>query len=115
MKKKLPKGESSLPIVTIEGKWVSVDDIKRNFPKDYVAVLFRWQVPKVFPSEILIERVRLRHAQGRVPTIYRVGMKPLTPQQQLKHMEQKTAVGLELIKAEKGLLLEELKILRQSE
>jgi len=49
-----------------------------------------------------------------VPTIYRLGKPPtLTPEEQLAHMEARDKIGLELIKAEKKLLEEELTMLKR--
>jgi len=107
LKRKLPKGEETIPIAEIAGKMVS--------PKQLKAMRIPYKkVLTLTPSDmLLIKRVKERHAQGREPTIYRFTGK-LMPQQQIRHMERRTSIGLELIQAERKLLEEEINILKES-
>lgn len=106
MKRRLPKGEETIPIAEIIGKVLSPKQLKA------MGIPYK-EIPK--PSDmLLIKRVKKRHAQGREPTIYRFREK-LTPQQQIRHMERRTVVGLEFIQAEYKLLEEEINILKENQ
>ena len=98
-KRKLPKGEETLPITEIEGRFIMLADL--TFPLQL----------GIISNELLIERVRKRTSQNREATIYRIEYE-LTPADQLEHMILGDAIGLELMEAERKLLEEELKILR---
>lgn len=115
MQRRLPKGEETLPIIEIERRFLTLQELKTQYPMLYQQ-LVRGIVRKLrISDQLLIERVRLRHTQGRVPTIYRLiteEVKELRPENQIREMEQKTQIGLELIEAERKLLDEELMILR---
>lgn len=103
MARKLPKGEETLPIAEVEGKFLTPNELRRlGLPLELRPV----------PTELLIERMRRRVAQGRVATIYRLQYE-LSPEGQLKHMELGDDIGLELIEAERKLLEEEIGILRE--
>ena len=113
---RLPKGEETLPIIEVEGRFLTLEELQREYPELYKELTEKKRLgispALTVPEELLIERVKLRHAQGRVPTIYR--LQPpyeLTPEEQIWHMEQRTEIGLQLIEAERKLLEEELKIL----
>ncbi len=116
MSRRLPKGEETLPIVEVEGRFLTLQQLKRDYPRLYepfVKGVFVRQLR--ISDELLVERVRRRHAQGRVPTIYRLifdEVKELSPEQQIREMEQRTRTGLELIEAERKLLEEEIRIIR---
>lgn len=99
VKRRLPKGEETLPFYDLEGKLLTPDRLHRPD-------LLR---PRV-TDKLLIERVRMRVSQGRVPTIYRLDYE-LSPDEQLKHMELSDEVGVELMQAERKLLEEEIRIL----
>lgn len=101
MKRRLPRGEETLPFYDSEGKMLTLDKLhKSNLLRPHVT------------DKLLIERMRMRISQGRVPTIYRFEYE-LSPDSQLKHMELGDEIGSELIQAERGLLEEELRILRE--
>ncbi len=112
MSRRLPLGEETLPIIEIEGRMVPLEELKLRYPDVYrqLITVREFEVS----DELLIERVRQRHAQGRVPTIYRfIRDEPeLSPERQIWHMERRTEIGLELIQAERKLLEEEINILR---
>jgi len=114
MSRRLPRGEETLPIFEVEGRFVTLYELQSEYPSLYKQLIETKTLPYALriPDELLIERVKLRHAQGRVPTIYR--LQPpykLTPEEQIWHMEQRTEIGLQLIEAERKLLEEELKML----
>jgi len=106
--RRLPKGEETLPIVEVEGRFLTPQELAREHLRAILAL------PEIRVSdELLIERVRRRIAQGREPTIYRLGFPMvLTPVEQLRHMEMRDEIGIQLIEAERKLLEEELTILR---
>lgn len=108
---KLPKGEETIPIIEVEGRFLTPLELERLYPERYRALMLR---PEVTVShELLIERVRRRIAQGRVRTIYRWGFPmALTPEEQLRHMELRDEIGLELLEAERKWLEETLRLLR---
>lgn len=112
MSRRLPLGEETLPIIEVEERMVSLEQLKVHYPDVYrqLITVREFEVS----DELLIERVRQRHAQGRVPTIYRFirDSLELSPEQQIWHMEHRTDTGLELIEAERKLLEEEINILR---
>jgi len=114
MEKRLPSGEETLPIIEVEGKFLTLEELKQQYPELYES-LFKGvagpppQLGKI-SDELLIERFRMRMAQGRESTIYRLQYE-LTPEEQLMHMEARDEIGLELIEAERKLLEEELRIL----
>ncbi len=113
---KLPKGEETLPIIEIEGVVLTLEEVRRLHPDAYrqlttPRVVFKYAVS----DELLVERFRMRMAQGRVATIRRFDIEHpiLTPEEQLAHMEARDKVGLELIEAERKLLEEELAMLKR--
>ena len=117
MKRRLPKGEETLPITRVAGRMVTLEELRTRHPAEYSA-LIKTTILTV-DDELLIERFRRRMIQNRVLTIYRYQCKgeitcpvALTPEEQLRHMEERTETGLELLKAEMELLKEELKIIR---
>jgi len=99
MKRRLPRGEETLPFYDLEGKMLTLDRLHRPD-------LLRPHIT----DKLLIERMRMRISQGRVPIIYRFEYE-LSPNSQLNHMELGDKIGLELIQAERKLLEEELRIL----
>lgn len=112
---KLPKGEETLPIIEIEGKMLTLDELKKLYPEIYdklVSPTIAYEVK--IRDALLLERFRMRLTQKRVPTIHRWGYpQTLTPEEQLAYMEARDPVGLELINAERGLLEEELAMLKR--
>jgi len=108
MKRRLPKGEETLPIIEVEGKFLTLGKLRESSPRAYQSLLQR--LPR--PPELLIQRVTERIAQRREATIYRLKHE-LTPDEQLRHMKLGDEIGLELIEAERKLLEEELKIIRE--
>lgn len=119
LKRRLPKGEETIPIVVIERLMLSPLELMKEHPRQYEVLVSRRKLvyPMRVTDELLVERVRRRYAQGRVATIYRLitdEEKELTPEEQIRHIEQRTKTGLELIEAERKLLEEELSILRES-
>ncbi|GAI76905.1 unnamed protein product [marine sediment metagenome] len=117
---RLPKGEETLPIVVVEGRFLTLQEVQQFHPDLYGALIGRPRLGAPLlefevSDELLIERMRRRIAQGRVPTIYALSLvePELTPEQQLRHMEMRDRIGLELIEAERGLLREELAMLRR--
>lgn len=116
MGKKLPKGEETLPIIEVEGKLLTLEELKQQYPELYESLFGVAGTSNphvgVISEELLIERVRVRIAQGREPTIYRLHY-ALTPEEQLMHMEARDEIGLELIEAERKLLEEEFRMMRE--
>lgn len=114
---KFPFGEETLPIVEVEGKLLTLAELEEQYPELYRQLLEPTRAVSaiiMISDELLVERVRRRVAQGREPTIYRWGdPASLTPEEQLAHMEARDAIGLELIAAERKLLEEELRMLRE--
>lgn len=112
--RKLPKGEETIPIIEVEGRFLTLQELKEQYPELYKKLLEPKTLESVEVSpELLIERFRRRLAQRRVPTIYRWGFPmSLTPEEQLRHMEARDEIGLELIEAERKLLEWELAVLR---
>lgn len=112
---KLPKGEETLPIIEIEGKMMTLQEVRQFYPSTYQRLVTpRLRLAYKVSDELLVERFRIRLAQGRVATIYRWGVPMvLTPEQQLIHMEARDEIGLELIEAERKLLGEELAMLKR--
>lgn len=106
MIRRLPKGEETLPVVEVEGELLTPSGLEKAHPR-----LRLVDLKKPASTRLLIERMRVRVSQGRVPTIYRFRYE-LTPEDQLRHMELQDTIGLELIKVERLLLEEEVKILR---
>lgn len=114
---KLPRGEETLPIIEIEEKFLTLDEVRTLYPDVYERLIrpelrFEFTVS----DQLLIERFRMRMAQGRERTIYRLQNKcpfALTPEEQLRHMELRDEIGLELIEAERQLLEEELALLKR--
>ena len=98
----------------VQRRMMSLETLKAQHPTLYQQLLSPQFVLEV-SDELLIERVRQRHQQGRVATIYRFyrDAPELSPKEQIRHMENRTQIGLELIKAERKLLEEELSILRE--
>lgn len=113
MERRLPEGEETLPIIEVDGKLLTLEELRQQYPELYERLLEGAGNPElgIISDELLIERVRIRIAQGREPTIYRI-QGELTPEEQLTHMEARDEIGLELIEAERKLLEEELRILR---
>jgi len=114
-KRRLPKGEETLPIVEVEGRFLTLQELKRDYPKLYQRLIRGIVRELVVSDELLIQRVKLRYAQGREITIYRLifdEVKELSPEDQIREMEQRTRTGLELIEAERKLLEEEIGIIR---
>lgn len=97
MKRRLPKGEETLPFCDLDGKMLTLSE-SRKLTKPPIT------------EELLIKRMKIRISQGRVFTIYRFGYE-LSPDSQLKRMELRDEIGLGLIEAERKLLVEELRIL----
>ena len=108
--RRLPKGEETLPIVEVEGRFLTLQELREQYPELYRELLERR--PIEVSLELLIERVRRRIAQGREPPIYRWEFE-LTPEEQLRHMELRDEIGLELLEAERKLLEWELAKLRE--
>lgn len=115
MARRLPRGEETLPIIEVDGKFLTLEELRQQYPELYRSLLGGAGSPNphigIISDDLLIERVRIRMAQGREPPIYRMNY-ALTPEEQLMHMEARDEIGLELIKAERGLLEEEMRILR---
>lgn len=110
--RRLPKDEETIPIIEVEGRFLTLGELERLYPEMYQRLLDPAKVFEFRVSyELLTERVRRRHAQGRVPTIYRWEYM-LTPEEQIRHMELRDEIGLELLEAERKLLEEELAIIR---
>ncbi|GAI36938.1 unnamed protein product [marine sediment metagenome] len=115
---RLPKGEETLPIIVVEGRMLTLEELRRLYPELYETLIgLRRQglgLEFEITDELLIERMRRRIAQGRVQTIYSLSLvePELTPEEQLRHMEMRDQIGLELIGAERKLLGEELRLLR---
>lgn len=109
MRRRLPKGEETIPIAEVEGRFLTPLELERLYPERYRALMLKPEL--VVSDELLVERVRRRVAQGRVRTIYRLEYE-LSPEEQLRHMEARDEIGLELIEAERKLLEEELRLLR---
>lgn len=108
---RLPKGEETLPFYEIDGRFLTLDELRRLYPTLYEQLGIASQVGVIgITDALLIERVRMRIEQGRVPTIYRLACE-LSPAEQLRHMRLKDEIGLELIEAERKLLEEELRML----
>lgn len=111
--RRLPKGEETIPIIEVEGRFLTLAELKAQYPELYRKLLEPRTLEFIEVSEeLLVERVRRRIAQGRVMTIYRFDM-ALTPEEQLAHMEARDDIGMELIEAERRLLEEELRLLRE--
>jgi len=105
--KKLPKAELRMPILEIEGKYLSPLDILREVEKGTrIGLLAQRMLEVSSPIEALIEE-RLRLFLKRYPpdkplfiTLGRV----YTPRQILREIELKTDVGLHWIETEKKYL-----------
>jgi len=113
-KRRLPLGEETLPITIVEGKMTSLQDLEQHYPLLYKDLVSRKVFELKVSDELLVSRVKQRHAQGRVATIYRMvhdGVKEFSPEEQIEEMEARTPTGLDFIKAESKLLEEELKVL----
>ncbi len=107
---RLPRGEETLPILVVEGRMLTPQELREQYPELYRELLERRLIE--ITDELLIERVRRRVAQGREMTIYRWEFE-ITPEEQLRHMELRDEIGLELIEAERKLLEWELAKLRE--
>jgi hypothetical protein len=109
---KLPRGEETLPIAEVDGKYLTAAELESQQPVKYRQLLV---APIVTVSDnLLVERFSMRVAQGRVLTIYRADLPTsLTPEEQLMHIKAKDKIGMELINAEAKLLQEELRLLRE--
>ena len=112
MKRRLPKGEETLPVVEVDGKFLALGKLKESSPGVYQSLLQRLPRMETIPSKLLIQRVAERIAQGRVATIYRLEHE-LAPDEQLRRMNLGDEIGLELIEAERKLLEEELRMIRE--
>lgn len=97
---KLPKGEETLPIAEVGGRFLTFSELGR--------------LPELITvsNQLLIKRMEERVAQGRVPTIYRLEYE-LTPAQQVEHMKLGDDIGKELLEAERKLLEHEIRIMRE--
>jgi hypothetical protein len=104
-KRILPIGEETLPILEIGGKLFTPKQIKSGF-KAFPAHM------RTVNDDMLIERVKMRKQQGRMATIYHTDYE-LSPDDQIRHMKLRDKIGLELISAERKLLEEEIRILKE--
>jgi len=112
-KRKLPKGEETIPIVEIEGRFHTPQDLRKQ---PYLLRQVLGARVLTVSEKLLIERVRERSRQGRERTVYRFDREnpELSPEDQIWHMERRTTIGKELLEAEQKLLEEELAILKET-
>ena len=111
---RLPRGEETLPIIEVEGRFLTLEEVRRLHPEQYRKLLELKPLELEVSLELLTERFRRRLAQGRVATIYRLERFPpltLTPEDQLRHIELRDEIGLELLEAEREWLEETLRLL----
>lgn len=98
-----------MPFFEVDGVFMGLREIS---PAQLKALAVGRKDPRLkITDRLLVQRMRVRRAQGRVMTIYRINYPPLTPEEQIKHMETRTPVGLNLIEAERRLLEWELTII----
>lgn len=100
-------GEADYPFITVEGiSYTPREILSHARVNDEI-----WQKIKVLKMEIdwevLRERLRRKYEDGKLMTIYTIG-KEYTPEEQIAEMEKGSAIGIEFMLAEHGLI-EELK------
>ena len=117
---KLPKGEETLPFAEVNGKFLTLNELQTQYPEvlkallQPVSALGAVSYASQTSSELLLtERFKQRMLQGRERTIHRVDLvfPILTPEEQLKHMQAKDEIGMELLAAERKFLQEEIRLI----
>ncbi len=114
---KLPQGEENIPYWQIQGQMVTPSDAaqaKREAASRWAAMKAMLQSPAEIEvsDELLLERIKQRAAQGRVPTRYvltkdtagRPTTVELTAEDQIKHAQAHTPLGEDVLEAELKLM-----------
>jgi len=122
MERKLPGIEDSLPIYEINGKFLTLEELKESFPAIYEQLtssqLDTVKAVSTVSTNLLAKRFAMRIEKGEVFTIYSIRssldseLSSLTPQQQLYHVGLRDEEGIRILTAEYKLLEAELKILK---
>lgn len=108
--------EDNVPYLVIDGKYYTPNDILREAEANS-QLWHKMQEqlgdpPLQLSWGLLEKRIEERIKQGRVPKIYKMGGREITPEQQLEAIRKKTVDGYTILLAE-AKLLEELERRRQ--